>query len=109
VDTFSTNQIQKLLAGLKGNCGWINLTIQRALLTRDTEVMGKMDPYVKWKHGEKTYKTTVQNNAGKKPIWGEIFKLPIIDRTINTQLSFQIFDEETFKDDVIGEAKIDIH
>lgn len=70
--------------------------------------MGKMDPYVKWKHGEKTYKTTVQKDAGKKPIWGEIFKLPIIDRTINTQLSFQVFDEETFKDDVIGECKVDI-
>lgn len=109
VDGMSAVQIAKLTAGLKGTCGWINLTINRAALTHDTELVGKMDPYITWKHGDKTYKTTVQKNAGKNPVWGEKFKLPVVDRAVNSTMRFSVMDEETFKDEVIGMADIDLN
>lgn len=104
----SAAQIGKLTADFKGTCGWINLTIRRAVLVRDTETLGKMDPYVTWKHGEKTYKTTVQKDAGKNPVWGEKFKLPVLDRTVSTTMRFSVMDEETFKDDTVGCADIEL-
>lgn len=68
-----------------------------------------MDPYVKWTYGGKEYKTTVQSNAGKNPVWGEMFKLPVMDRKITMPITFTVMDEETFKDEEIGECAIEIN
>lgn len=49
--------------------GNLNLMILDADLIRDTEVVGKMDPYVVIRTARGDFKTSVKNNAGKKPIW----------------------------------------
>jgi hypothetical protein len=48
-----------------------NLVIKpiRATLTRDTELVGKMDPYVVFKFGDKKFKTSTKQEAGKTPNW----------------------------------------
>jgi len=49
--------------------GHLSLTFVEAKLTRDTEVIGKMDPYIKGTLREEYYCTTVKYKAGKHPIW----------------------------------------
>ena len=46
-----------------------NLTIKPlcATLIRDTEFMGKMDPFCVFTVGDKTFKSPVDQDAGKNP------------------------------------------
>ena len=51
-------------------------------LTHDTEVFGKMDPFVTLKLGTEKYQTKVHTDAGKYPSWNETFsfrKAPGVD------------------------------
>jgi hypothetical protein len=38
-------------------------------LYRDTEMFGKMDPFVSIEFNKNTYRTTTLDEAGKTPIW----------------------------------------
>jgi Ca2+-dependent lipid-binding protein len=52
---------------LKG--GLLDVRIEKATLTRDTELVGKMDPYVEIKLGSRKVRTSVKEEAGKTPVW----------------------------------------
>lgn len=88
------------------NAGWLTLTIKGATLTHDTELIGKMDPYIKWSYCGKEYKTTVKKKGGKKPVWDETFNIPVYDKRINDKVVFVFWDSELIKDDYIGDAGI---
>ena len=47
----------------------LHLTCIEAQLTHDTEMFGKMDPFVKITSGHLGIKTSVDENGGKKPTW----------------------------------------
>jgi len=82
------------------------LTIARAELTRDTEWLGKMDPYCVLTHRGTVLKTSVKQAAGKKPIWNEhcTFK----DLKISDQLTINVMEEDIGKDDdEIGSTSIE--
>ncbi len=49
--------------------GELVLTIIDGKLLRNTELIGKMDPYVCVEYRKKKYKTDVDNEAGKMPVW----------------------------------------
>lgn len=52
--------------------GLLNITIVDAKLTRDTEMFGKMDPYLDFSiNGVHLHKTAVKDEAGKTPVWNE--------------------------------------
>ena len=55
--------------------GRLAIEICEAELTRDTEMVGKMDPYVKFVHHKKTHKTRVKDEAGKHPRWNQNFEV----------------------------------
>jgi len=63
--------------------GSLEMTIKSADLTRDTDILTKMDPYCTFEFTHKTkgvlqtHKTKVHEAAGKKPIWNEKFTLPV--------------------------------
>ena len=57
--------------------GKLALTVIEAILTRDTEIIGKMDPYVKIKTGQQVFKTTVKDETGKTPVFNETFELNV--------------------------------
>lgn len=46
--------------------------IKGAILKKDTETFGKMDPYVKFSCEGKDYETTVMEGAGKTPVWNQV-------------------------------------
>jgi Ca2+-dependent lipid-binding protein len=49
--------------------GELILTIMNAKLLRNTEMVGKMDPYVCVEYRGKKYKTDVDNDGGQTPVW----------------------------------------
>ena len=100
--------------------GKLNIKIVSALLERDTEVFGKMDPYVTMAYevssGEK-YKlqTKTHQDGGKTPEWNEEFNFDIrIEGWDSRVLSykdhiiFRVWDEDTFGSDPVGFASIKI-
>lgn len=61
-----------------------------------------MDPYCQIKWNGKKYKTAVKKEAGKTPVWKHRFEWFIKD--INEPIEIKVKDEDTFSDDLIGEA-----
>lgn len=43
----------------------LDIMVNRAVLLRDTEAIGKMDPFVRMTLGENTKQTTVKDGVGK--------------------------------------------
>ena len=49
--------------------GKLKITVLSANLTRNTDMFGKMDPYVLINHLATKFKTPVHRNGGKTPVW----------------------------------------
>ncbi|KAG0346315.1 hypothetical protein BG004_001933 [Podila humilis] len=77
---------------------------------QDVETLGKQDPYFQFSldltNPKSFQKTFVHKNAGKNPVWNQSFNV-----TLNgePELFFEIMDEETAADAVIGFAAIHIN
>lgn len=60
--------------------GPLKITIKGANLTRDTEMVGKMDPYLELTiGGNQVHKTKTLDGAGKTPEWNEEFTFEVKD------------------------------
>ena len=74
-------------------------------LTRDTEVLGKMDPYVLFKTGDQKAMTSVKIDAGKICEWNETFTFYVKE---NDVLHFAVYDEDPGTDDLVGEGSLNV-
>lgn len=87
--------------------GPLKINIHSANLERDTEMVGEMDPYVKFSiGGVEVHETKKLDGAGKQPVWNEEFEHLVKD--MNTEVKFSVWDDDGrwSKDDSIGEATI---
>lgn len=60
-----------------------------------------------WEYAGQTFKTTVKTDAGKKPVWNEVFKLTIAKKDLghNDVIHFSVMDKENVtKDKLIADA-----
>lgn len=86
--------------------GTLIIKARSAKLIRDTELMGKMDPYCVIKVGSASQKTKVKDDAGKTPVWEETFKFKA---NVGDIVAFEVWDKETIKkDDIIGSGQFSI-
>lgn len=46
---------------------------------KNVETLGKMDPYLKLIVGGQTFKTRVESDAGKTPVWNQTFTINVTD------------------------------
>ena len=101
-------RLEKELAALKSDSqkGTLEVCIVEANLTRDTEVIGEMDPYVKVTHGLMNCQTKVLRDAGKTPMWRESFNLVIKEHC--EKVVFEVLDEDVCQDDKVGQVAVDI-
>ena len=58
-------------------CGKVTILIMEARLTRDTEMFGKMDPYVIIETKFQRVRTDTHEDAGKTPTWAD--EVAIVD------------------------------
>ncbi len=57
--------------------GELVLTVMNAKLIRNTELMGKMDPYVCIEYRNKKYKTDVDQDGGRLPVWNNTIPISV--------------------------------
>ncbi|KAI3854685.1 hypothetical protein MKW98_018806 [Papaver atlanticum] len=93
--------------------GILEVLLVDACILKDTDLIGKMDPYVVIKFGDQKRKSTVCKRQGKTPVWNEKLKFiveyagNIRDEHPQYKLSFKIMDKDRFsKDDFVGESTI---
>ena len=76
-----------------------------AVLTRNTEVVGKMDPYVKMKCCENEWRSTILNEGGKNPVWqGQYFDITV--KYLSDDVIFEVRDEDVSDSDLVGKGII---
>ncbi len=81
--------------------GRLNIKCINADLKRDTELFGKMDPYVKITIGSQTKKTRTHNSGGKHPRWEETLNFYL---NKEEEMRIAVYDKDMTKDDLVGET-----
>lgn len=84
--------------------GKLSLEVIDARLTRDTEFIGKMDPYVVFKTRDQVFKTKVHNSGGKTPVWNQTFEIDV--KYIGDELNLTVFDEDVTTSDTVGSSNM---
>eukprot|EP00742_Colponemidia_sp_Colp-10_P013043 GILJ01014704.1.p1 GENE.GILJ01014704.1~~GILJ01014704.1.p1 ORF type:complete len:199 (+),score=19.71 GILJ01014704.1:108-704(+) len=85
----------------------LSVIVKEAQFKKDHDLFGKMDPYVQVTMGAQTFKTAVQRDAGKTPIWNEQFQFPY---TSGGDITFTAFDSDSVgKDDKLGHCTIHLN
>lgn len=80
------------------------MTVIEAKLHRDTEIFGKMDPYVRLTDSYgKSVRTKVKEDAGKHAIFNETLTFLIKDGRASL-VKLECMDSDTFKDTLIAEG-----
>lgn len=80
--------------------GTLSLKIVRGKLYRDTEFIGKMNPFVTVDIQGAHFKTKVQEHKGKHPEWKETFEIQVL--SMKNEILITCIDEELISNDVIG-------
>ncbi|RUP13536.1 hypothetical protein BC936DRAFT_139741, partial [Jimgerdemannia flammicorona] len=70
------------------------------------EIIGKQDPFCVFRIGDSTQKTKTDYRGGQHPIWDFQVNLHVAEKK-KTMLT-QVFTEDQKKEDLIGEAEIDL-
>ena len=98
-----TEKIKQLESGQNFDEGTLRVHLLGAHLTHDTEIFGKMDPYIKMLSREQEWQSSVQKDAGKNPVWQkEYFDVDV--HYHGDELRFQVFDEDITRDGNVGEG-----
>ena len=84
--------------------GILTLRPLEGKLTRDTEVLGSMSPYLTFTFGGKKYKSKVHDNAGKKPKWTDEFVFEI--ESVEDEMTMRVWDQDMTTSDAVGFTKI---
>ncbi|KAI3935583.1 hypothetical protein MKW92_031826 [Papaver armeniacum] len=93
--------------------GTLEVLLVDASKLKDTDFIGKMDPYVIIQFGNQKRKSTVARDDGKAPLWNEKFTFDveypdnIRDEHHQYKLNLTIMDKDRFsRDDFVGESTI---
>ncbi len=86
--------------------GSLSIKVNTGVLKRDTEMFGKMSPFVEVTIGTLSKKTGPHQKGGKNPNWnGEILEFEIERQ--DEHMTVKCWDQESIKkNDLIGEAVI---
>jgi C2 domain len=84
--------------------GTLKLTVIKAELITDRDVVGNMDPYCIIEHSGKKVQTKTHNNGATKPVWGDSFDFKV--ESMAEEVKFVIMDDDTFKDEALGNVNL---
>jgi len=93
----------------KNKGGILKLTCQNAKIAINTDLTGKMDPFVIFELLENptskkvlwTDKTPIHKSGHKTPVWDVTFDIPLTDASTNV-ISFKVYEDDTFGKDFLG-------
>lgn len=88
--------------------GTMKVSVIEAKLERDTEWVGKMDPYCKLDTVDQHVRTRTLDGAGKNPVWNQAFNVDV--PRLSDVLKITVMDEDDAanakNDDEVGQALI---
>jgi len=86
--------------------GTITLRPVEANLTHNTDLIGKMSPYVAFIVGNDVYRSQVCKKGGKNPVWGDAVTIPYSNEA---SVVVEVMDKDKFtRDDNIGTTVINL-
>ncbi|KAL5710787.1 hypothetical protein ACHQM5_021309 [Ranunculus cassubicifolius] len=90
--------------------GILKIVLVDARGLKDTDLIGKMDPYVMIRYKDQKLKSKVAKGQGSNPEWNDEFSVWVQypGEGDDYSLVLKIMDEDIFTDDLIGEVKIDL-
>lgn len=77
----------------------------RAELIHNTELLGKMDPFVRINYDGNIYDTSVCEEGGKTPQWTDVLTIPLIG---DGSASLVVLDKDPTSNDFVGDAPINL-
>ena len=84
--------------------GKLEITIVRGILYKNTEMFGKMDPFVQLEYNKIKLKTPTIDEGGETPVWDHTFTLDIVTITEEDHITLTCLEEDFLKNDYIGET-----
>ncbi|CAJ1970821.1 unnamed protein product [Sphenostylis stenocarpa] len=91
--------------------GFMEVQLVKAKGLRNTDIFGKMDPYVLIQYKDQEKRSSVANGQGKNPVWNEKF-IFIVEYPVGSnhqdKIIFKIMDKDSCKDDFVGQAIIHV-
>ena len=94
------------MADDEGNPGILSVTVDEVKLTRDTEMVGAMSPYVTLTHKKKKLKTKVRSNAGKHAKFGDQFTFDL--ENSGEEIFVRVWDQDLMSSDAVGFVKVKV-
>ena len=85
--------------------GQLNITAVRGTFTIDTELIGKMDPYLNIRIGENEFRTVTAKEQGKTPVWNQTFTCFINGEQ---HMEIEAWDDDGGNDDYLGKDTISL-
>jgi Ca2+-dependent lipid-binding protein len=92
---------------MSDSLGTLTITCIDAAFTRDTQKIGRMDPYVRfWSRGHEyknadwRHRTQPHKDGGKHPKWNDTFSIDV--KYLGDDLHYAAMDDDRGKDDEIG-------
>ena len=82
--------------------GILKILVKQGKLYRDTEAIGKMDPFVEIEYKNKKYRTKVKEEGGKTPVWNQTLEIPL--ESLLDTIKFACYDQDSLTNDLIGET-----
>ena len=82
--------------------GVLKILVKKGKLYRDTETIGKMDPFVEIEYKNKKYRTRVKEEGGKLPVWNQTLEIPL--ESLLDEIKVACYDQDSFTNDLIGET-----
>lgn len=83
------------------------LKIVEAQLIRDTEMFGKMDPFMMVEVNERKYRTQVILEGGKNPVFDKVFFIPV--DSMGDEILVSCYDEDRLTNDLVGSVSIPMY
>lgn len=77
-----------------------------AVLTHNTDFLGKMDPYVVIYYGGQKLFSSVHVAGGKTPQWADVLQFQV---TPDRQMSFEVWDKNKKVDDFVAQGRENIN
>jgi len=87
-----------------GGVGKMELKIVRGLLYKNTEMFGKMDPFIQLEYNKMKMKTQTADEGGETPVWDHTFNLDIITMSEEDHVTLTCLEEDFLSNDFIGET-----
>ena len=81
--------------------------IVSATFLKDADMIGKQDPYIKFKYNGKDVQTDVKDDAGKAAEWNEKFCLTQVADQVESgkRLVLEAYDKDLMSSDLLGKTK----